>query len=394
MLYVYQAIGKSGRYVKGKAAAPSVAALRADLGRGGLSLVDARQDIAGTLAAALKPRRLPRGVLIDMFGFMSGLLGMGIDMMTAWGSVAEAIPNRLAKETVSYIQNAIQQGHSLTDSMEKSTVFPVLVLGNVRAGEQSGTLDKVFESLEEHYRQEQALAQQVWKATLYPMISVVVLFFIAVGLLAFVVPQLKEIFPPDPPLPTKILLFLSGSVVGYWWSVPAIFGGSVFLWWRMPSSIKTRFWEVFYRVPLVGPVLKNVALCNVFQNMSLMLGAGVSLTMALDTVIGTVSSRAIRVRLELVLESIQRGGTFSEGFQDEFFPSVTAGVLRQGELMGSLDMYLKRLALFLRDRAQGRLQTLATMIEPMLLLVGGGMLLLLAIGIFLPIYGQMKHIGH
>ncbi|MBI5547464.1 MAG: type II secretion system F family protein [Deltaproteobacteria bacterium] len=393
MLYVYQAIGKSGRYVKGSAAAASISMLRADLARSGLALVDARLDFAGAILAALKPRSLPRGVLIDMFGYLRGLLGMGIDMMTAWSSVGEAIPNRLAKETVSLVMHSIQQGHTLTDAMERAKVFPLLVLGNVRAGEQSGTLEKVFEALEIHYREEQALSQQVWKATLYPLISVVILFFIGVGLLAGVVPQLKEIFPANPPLPTKILLFLSDGVVDFWWTVPGLIGGAVFAWWRLPVNFKTRVWEVFYRVPLVGPVLKNVALCNVFQNLSLMLSAGVSLTMALDTVIGTVTSRAIRTRLESVLGSIQRGGTFSDGFCDPFFPSVTAGVLKQGEMMGSLDSYLRRLSNFLRDRAQARLHTLATLIEPLLLLVGGGMLLRLAVGIFLPIYGQMRNIG-
>ena len=393
MLYVYQAIGKSGRYVKGKAAAPSMSALRDDLGRVGLALVDARRDVLAELTLALRPRRLPRPVLIDMFGFLRGLLAMGIDMMTAWNSVADAIPSKLAKETVSEVTHAIQQGHTLTDAMEKAGVFPGMVLGNVRAGEQSGTLEKVFEALETHYRDEQALVQQVFKATLYPAISVVVLFFIGVGLLAGVVPQLKQIFPADPPLPTKILLFLSNGVVDWWWTAPAVVGGIAFGWWRAPTSLKTRVAELFFRVPLFGPVLKNVALCNVFQNLSLMLGAGVSLTVALDVVIGTISSRAIKIRLTGVLESIQRGGTFSDGFADPFFPPVTAGVLRQGEMMGSLDAYLKRLASFLRDRAQARLSTLATLIEPLLLLVGGGMLLLLAVGIFLPIYGSMKNIG-
>src|SRR5688572_29690121 len=113
MQYVYQAIGKSGRFVSGKAAASSVAALRADLVRSGLSLVDARFDLLGELAAALKPRQLPRAVLIDMFGYLRGLLAMGIDMLTAWGAVADAIPDRLAKETVSIVQDGIRQGYSL-----------------------------------------------------------------------------------------------------------------------------------------------------------------------------------------------------------------------------------------------------------------------------------------
>ncbi|HCF58070.1 MAG TPA: hypothetical protein DFS52_08770 [Myxococcales bacterium] len=393
MLYVYQAIGKSGRFVKGQAPAASIAALRSDLAKGGLSLVDARPDVLGELAALLKPNRLPRSVLIEMFGYLRGLLAMGLDMVSSWSSVAEALPNKLAKESIETIVAAIQQGHSLTEAMERTGVFPPMVLGNISAGEQSGTLEKVFESLEDHFRQEAELVQQVMKATIYPAISVVVLFFIAVGLLIGVVPQLKAIFPPNPPLPTKVLLFLSSSAVGYWWTIPLAGIAIAFGWWRMPTSLKARIGELFYRAPLIGPVLKNVALCNIFQNLSLMLGAGVSLTVALDTVIGTVGTRAIRIRLEWIYDSIQRGGTFSEGFEDPFFPPVAKGVLRQGEIMGALDTYLKRLAGFLRARAQARLTTMASMIEPMLLLVGGGMLLLLAVGLFLPIYGSMQKIG-
>ncbi|MBM4378664.1 MAG: type II secretion system F family protein [Deltaproteobacteria bacterium] len=393
MLYRYQAIGRSGRYVSGSAAAGSIGELRMDLARGGLSLVEARVDVAGQLLAALKPRNLPRDVMIDMFGFLRGLLGMGIDMNTAWNSVAEALPNQLAKETCSMVTHAVQQGHSLHESMSRAGVFPPMVLGNVKAGEQSGTLEKVFESLEEHYRQEQVLMQQVMKATMYPAISLGVLFMVGVGLLAGVVPQLKGIFPPNPPLPTKILLFLSDGVVDYWWTIPGFIGAVAFIWWRMPDGTKARVWEVFYRLPILGPVLKNVALTNVFQNMSLMLGAGMTLTTALDVAISSVTSRAVKVRLESILQSIQRGGTFSEGFQDPFFPPMAAGVLRQGEMMGKLDQYLTRLSTFLRDRTQQRLQTVATLIEPILLLVGGGMLMILAIGIFGPIYGSMKNGG-
>ena len=107
MLYRYQAIGRSGRYVSGSAAAGSISELRMDLARGGLSLVEARVDVAGQVLAALKPRNLPRDVMIDMFGFLRGLLGMGIDMNTAWNSVAEALPNQLAKETCSRVTHAV-----------------------------------------------------------------------------------------------------------------------------------------------------------------------------------------------------------------------------------------------------------------------------------------------
>lgn len=393
MHYFYEAVGKSGRFVQGKASAESVAVLRGDLARAGLSLVDARPDVLAVVGAALKPSSLPVPVLIDVFGFLRGLLAMGIDMVTAWQSVGDALTSSVAKEACSSIQVSIKSGYSLAQAMEKVKVFPALVIGNVKAGELSGKLEKVFGSLEETYRQQQALSQQVLKATMYPLISLVVLFFIAVGLLAGVVPQLKEIFPPNPPLPTKILVFLSESVVGYWWLVPFVAITVGFTWWRMPGNIKTRLWELFYRAPVFGEPLKNVVLSNCFDNLALMLDAGVPLTQSLRIVADAVTSRALKVRLEYILSNIEKGGRLSDGFRDPFFPPVTAGVMAQGEMIGAIDAYFRRLSGFLRDRAQARLLTLSTLIEPLLLLVGGGMLMLLAVGIFLPIYGQMKNMG-
>ncbi len=393
MHFRYEAIGKSGRFVEGRGSADSIANLRVDLSRAGLTLVDARPDILANVSALLRPRMLGTSTLIDMFGFMRGLLGMGIDMVSAWDSVGDALTDRMAKEACSTIQASIRAGHSLSTSMDRAGVFPAIVLGNVRAGEESGKLEKVFGSLEEAFRQQQALRQQVLKATMYPLISLVVLFFIGVGLLTGVVPQLRQIFPPNPPLPTRILVFLSDSVVGYWWMVPIGIITTVLLWWRLSESSKMRVWEIMYRLPVLGAPLKNVLLANTFDNVALMLDSGVALTMTIRTVAESVTSPALRSRLLAIVASIEKGGRLSDGFRDPFFPAVTAGVIGQGEMVGSIDAYFRRLSGFFRDRAQARLLTLSTLLEPLLLLVGGGMLMLLAVGIFLPIYGQMKRIG-
>lgn len=394
MNFVYQAIGRGGRVVSGRVGVVSLEVLRADLARAGLTLVDARQDYLGDLVAVLMPRRLSRAELIDLFGFLKGLIGMGMDMLTSWQSVGEALSTKLAKETASSVHAAIAQGYSLADAMERTKVFPQLVIGNVRAGEVSGTLEEVFGALETTYRQEAALAQQLAKATIYPLISVTVLFLIGTYLLTSVVPDLKQIFPPKVPLTTRLLVYVSESLIDYWWTVPGFVGLVVAGWWRLPDNARARASELLYKVPMLGPSLKNVALCNLFDNLALMLGAGVNLITALEIVADATKSVAIRRRLDNVLLSIQRGGKFSDGFRDPFFPNVTAGVLLQGETTGNIDTYLKRLATFLRDRAQARLATLATMLEPLILLIGGGMLLFLAVGMFMPIYGSMKRGGH
>ena len=162
----------------------------------------------------------------------------------------------------------------------------------------------------------------------------------------------------------------------------------------MPDGPKTVLWELFYRVPIFGPPLKNVLLSNAFDNLALMLDSGVSLTVSLRIVSDAVTSRALKVRLQNILANIEKGGRMSDGFRDPFFPSMAAGVLAQGEMVGSIDAYFRRLSGFLRDRAQARLMALSTLIEPIMLLIGGSMLMLLAVGILLPIYGAMKNVGH
>jgi type II secretory pathway component PulF len=232
------------------------------------------------------------------------------------------------------------------------------------------------------------------KATMYPAITLGILFVNFSCLLAFVVPQLEPIFPKKLPLPTIILIFLSHGVRFWWWSVPLAVASIPFTWRRIPSRLKGWVWGQLYRVWVFGPLLKGLALCNFFFNLSLMLGAGIPLLEAFDIVLPLASSSLLAEKLRAAKVLMAQGGRFSDGLRDSFFPSVVASAMRQGESTGHLDVYTGRVAQFLRARARARLQTLATFLEPALLLAGGGMLLLLGAGIFLPIYGQMSHGGH
>lgn len=393
MQFVYEAIGKTGRVVTGRAAASSIDALHRDLAAAGLSPIDVRRDLLGEVAGFFRAKELSRDVLIDLFGYLHGLMAMGMDMITTWESLEESLDDKTAKDAIATIRQAIAQGATLTDGMARAGVFPTLVIGSVKAGETSGSLEKVFAKLEEHYREEAELVRQVSKATVYPIVSAIVLLFIFLGLLVYVVPQLRDVFPKNPPVPTRILLWSSDRVVKTWWALPAAPTLAVFVWLTLSPARKSRIWEAMYRVPVLGPTLKNLALCNVFFNFSLMLGAGVSLVQALDTLLPITPSRVIRAKLAKVQDTIAKGGMFAEGFRDPFFPSVVASAIYQGETTGRLDLYMQRIATFLRTRAQARMHALSTLAEPALLLGAGSMLLVFALGIFMPIYGSLRNFG-
>lgn len=390
MQFVYEAVGKSGRVVKGRLAAASVEELQRSLSANGLELVEVQRDVLGDLVRTLGTQRLKAPALIELFGYLHGLMAMGLNTLAIWKSVEESIEAPRVRQAVGQIRKAIDQGFPLAEAMERTGVFPALVIGSVRAGESSGALEKVFQSLERHYREEHELAQQVWKATLYPLVSLGVLFLVGVGILIGVVPQLKTVFPANPPLPTRVLLALSDGAVDYWWGIPLLAVVAVLVWTRLPEATKARILERLYGVWGVGPLLKNLALTNVFFNFSLMLGSGVPLLQALDTIIPTSSSHSVRRKLEAVADIVRKGGRFSDAFRDPFFPSMVPSAMAQGETTGKLDVYLDRIATFLRDRTRARLQMMASLIEPALLLVGGVMVLFLALGVFMPIYGQLQ----
>jgi type II secretory pathway component PulF len=387
--FVYEAVGKSGRRVRGTAEADSLATLQREMAAKGLALLGARRSLLGAVGALRSPR-LKRRVMIDLFGYLQGLLGMGMDMLNVWSAVAEAMESPATQRLCAAIRADLEQGHSLAAAMERTRAFPPLVIGNVRAAESAGALDKAFGALERHYLEEQELMQQVSKATLYPMISIVVLFMIGVGILLFIVPQLRDIFPADAPWPTRLMVWLSDGVVDSWWLLPVAAIAAGVAWTRVPDRHRQVLLDASYRAWFVGPLFKNVALAHLFQNLSLMLQAGVPLVTALEATSRTIPSKAIRARVDRALDSVVKGGLFSEGFRDTFFPSMIPAAIRQGEMTGALPTYLERLGQFLRNRSQARLHMMSTLLEPMLLLVGGGMLLFLALAIFLPIYAQIQ----
>ncbi|MEL6545464.1 MAG: type II secretion system F family protein, partial [Myxococcota bacterium] len=293
---------------------------------------------------------------------------------------------------ITEIEDLVTKGYSLSQAMRQTGAFPGLAVASIAAAERTNRLEQVFEELGDHYQNIESLVGDAKKAATYPLIALLVLAAVMSLMLFFVVPQLKTILPPDPPLPTKILLFMSDSVAYTWWIPFVIPIGLVALSKSLSMEQKAYLTEKFYSVPLVGRIALNLELSTVFMNLAMLNGGGIPLLEALKIASEGSSSPFIADKLMQCHNMARQGGSLSDGFADRRFPRVVSRAITHGEATGRFDKQFAGLSKFLRDRTAGQIAFLSTFIEPALLVVGGGMMLMMATAIFLPIYGQIQNV--
>lgn len=393
MVYTYEAILPTGRPIVDVAEAPNAATLLEKLKADGLEVVEIRIDWRQSLMASMRRTELKRSVLVDFFSHMRGMLELGMTVTTALETVRDTIDDRLLKEVLGQIIDAASKGYSLSEGVQESGAFPRLAVASIAAAEQSNRLEQVFTDLADHYLQLDELVRNAKKAATYPLIALSVLTMVFTGLLLFVIPQLKDILPPERPLITRAMIGLS-DIVGYIWWIPPALPVAAWVAFRQATQSR-RAWlvERFYHVPLIGRLGLNIALSSTFMSLAMLNSGGIPLLETLKIVAAGTSSPFLRERLNICRELAAGGMPLSEGFRDPLFPPVVLRAIAHGEATGRFDKQFAGIAKYLRERTANQVQLLSTFIEPVLILVGGTMLLLMALGIFLPIYGSLQTLG-
>jgi type II secretory pathway component PulF len=393
MIFRYKAISGSGSEVAGSGEFADVMAAEEHVRSQDLALIELRPDYLRTLTRSRRRPQLKMQSLIDFFSYLSSLMGMGLDMMTSLRTIAESLPDPRVIDTANQIAVSIDKGFSLSESMVQAGVFPKMAIASIQSAEVAGQLEGVSMQLSNHYREMKALTDNAKKAAMYPLISLVVLSGICSMLLVIVVPELKEMFPQDIPFPTRVMVAASDFLLGYWWSIPLLV---VLLWQgkrRIPKHAATQLAVHFYKLPVAGRLAKELALANLFMNLAMLTSGGVAILQAMETAATSSGSELLAGKLRRARQQVELGMGLGDAFADPFFPAMVPKAVKQGERTGMLDKYFDKLAAFLKDRVNARITFLSTFIEPVITLVGGGMIMMVSLAIFLPIYGQLDSLG-
>lgn len=331
---------------------------------------------------------------------MRALTRAGIPIIQAIAGLADISKNDLLKSSLSDVSSKLATGQSLANALSAhGKIFNGMFVSMIHIGENTGRLDEAFEKLITHISLERETRNRVSQAMRYPIavISAMVIAMFIVNL--FVIPQFAKVFKKvgaELPLPTRVLVAMSEFTVAYWWLILGVIVGSLFSFIRYINTPEGRLWwdRVKMRIPIVGSIFERVALSRFARSFAMTFESGVPILQALSIVAPTVGNQYISHHIDSIKRGVERGDSLARtSAAAGIFSDLVLQMISVGEETGSLDKLLHDVADFYDEEVDYDLKRLADAIEPIVLVFLGILVLVLALGVFLPMWelgGAMK----
>jgi general secretion pathway protein F len=359
--------------------------------------IDAKfKRIKTNLLKGVKKRKIRQDALIAAIRQLAVMTNAGISIYDSINEIAIATDDENLNSVFSKLAEDINSGHSLSSSMENFRFeLGNLTIAMVELGEKTGNLDEALYSLANMLEEIRANVIKFKKAMAYPrnvMIAMGIAFTI---LISYVVPQFKSIFEElhaELPLPTKILLFLEHLFNTYGPYVLAIIFLAFIVFKYLINNythIRYGWHKLLLKTYLIKNIIKYATLSRFTLVFSELVRAGIPIAEALDTSTGMVDSLPLKEKLLSVRATVEKGGTLNQGLADtELFENMIIQMIRAGEDSGALDAMVKKVAEYYKMRFDAIIDGLSEAIEPIMLLIIACMVILLALGIFLPMWSM------
>ncbi|EKE67724.1 type II secretion system F family protein [Gallaecimonas xiamenensis] len=342
----------------------------------------------------------PRVGLDDMLMFsrqMYSLTKAGIPILRAITGMADTSPSKALRAVLQDLSQQLEAGRNLSTAMSRHPkVFGHLYVSIIHVGENTGRLDQAFLQLAEHLTQEQETRRRVKAAVRYPVMVVIAIVVAMVVVNLMVIPQFAQIFArfkAELPLPTRILIATSNAFVHYWyWMLLALVALLVgWLRWLATPSGRLAWDKRKLRLPIMGSIINRALLARFARSLGMMLKAGVPLPQALTLVADAVDNSWMKQKILAMRQGIEGGDTLLRtGHQSGLFSPLILQMFAVGEETGNIDDMLAEAGGFYEREVDFDLANLTAKIEPILIVFVAGLVLLLALGIFLPMWDLMR----
>jgi len=401
-VYAYKGLSAQGRAVSGIIDAENPKSARLKLRGNGVFPTDIVEEQRRAVFAAAPESGLNLGAMFErmkptdlalLTRQLATLVGANLPLVECLSALIEQVENARAKRMLSQVREQVTEGVSLADALKgHPRIFSELYVNMVRAGEASGALDVVLLRLADYTEKYAALRDKVRSSLTYPVLMAVVGTAILLFLLSYVVPKITKIFSENEarlPVMTTVLLAISGFLQEYWWLVVLLVLGVVIavrLSTRTPEG-RMRFDRAVLNVPYAGKLLKKVALARFSRTLSTLLASGIPLLLALDIVKNVVSNSVLSHAIEEARSSIREGQSIAPPLKRSgLFPSMLTHMIAVGEKSGELEEMLTRAADSYDREVESSVTALTSVLEPMMILFGGGVVLFIVLAILLPIF--------
>lgn len=396
--FSYRGRNAAGELVQGVLEGPDSGAVATQLFGSGITPVEigtARKpsdDSARSLLARLTRRRVEQAELLLFSRQMYALLKAGVPIMRALAGLQESATNPTFREVLRDIRESLDNGRPLSTSMQRTGVFSPFYVAMVYVGETTGMLEEIFLRLYNHLEFQEFMRNQVNSALRYPIFVMVAMMIAIVVINLFVIPTFAKVyagFNAQLPLLTRMLIGFSEFMVATWWLLGLILVAAIFGFRSYTSTQFGRYkWDrMKMRIPVAGKIVLKATLARFARSFALAIRSGVPIIQGLTLVAQTVENAFVARQIDKMREGVERGeSVLRTASHAGIFTPVVLQMVMVGEESGALDDMMQEIADIYQREVEYELKTLGAQIEPILIICLGVLVLILALGVFLPIW--------
>src|SRR4051794_37779383 len=400
--FAYKALDSTGSTVQGEIEAEDKVAVASQLRSRGLIVVDIDEQNAGGGDIFERFKKVKADELTIMTRQFSTMVSSGMSMLRALYVLEEQQENPKLKDAVSQVRKDVEAGLALSEALGRHPdIFNELYVAMVAAGETGGILEDTLKRVADQLEKDASLRRQIKAAMIYPAVIFSFAGIVVIALVAFLVPVCEGVFADfggDLPPITKVTVSFSHLITRQPYIPIAIAVGGVWAFrrWKNSKRGKEQWDRIKLRFPMkIGDVVQKVALARFARTYSALISAGVPMLEAIEITGRTSGNVVVENAMHAVHESVRNGGTIAAPMRDEpdAFPGMVVQMVAVGEETGALDSMLSKIADFYEDEVDAAVKALTSILEPIMIIVVGGIVGFVVIAMYLPlfkVYDQIK----
>jgi type IV pilus assembly protein PilC len=390
-VYAWEGLDKKGSKLTGELTGHNPALIKAQLRKQGINPTKVRKKSISLFSSGKKIKPLDIAFFTRQ---MATMMKAGVPLLQSFDIIADGSENPRMRKLINDIKQEVASGHNLATSLRHHPdYFDDLYCNLVDAGEQAGALESLLDRVATYKEKTERLKAKIKKAMTYPAAVVVVAGIVTGILLIKVVPQFQSVFEgfgADLPTFTLMVISLSEFVQDYWLMLLAGLVASFFLFKRIyKTSEKFRNWmdRVLLKVPVVGPLLYKSAVARYARTLATTFAAGVPLVEALDSVAGATGNIIFRNAVIKIKQDVSTGMQLNFSMRSTgVFPILAVQMTSIGEESGALDSMLDKVATYYEEEVDNMVDSLTSLMEPMIMAILGVVVGGLVLAMYLPIF--------
>ncbi|HFE31822.1 MAG TPA: type II secretion system F family protein [Gammaproteobacteria bacterium] len=390
--YVWEGMNKQGKRSKGEISGSTLALVKADLRRQGITPLKVKKKPKSLFGA--RKKKITSSDIAVFSRQLATMMAAGVPMVQSFEIVGKGHENPSMQDLIMAVKADVESGSSLAESLAKHPLyFDDLYCSLVHAGEQAGILETLLDKIATYKEKVEAIKGKIKKALFYPAAIMVVAFVITAILLIFVIPQFEDMFSSfgaDLPALTKFVIELSKIFQEWWWAIFGTIG--LVIYGLVQLKKRSRKFNhaldvLMLKLPIIGDIITKATIARFARTLSTMFAAGMPLVEAMETVANASGNQVYTEAILGMRDEVATGQQINVAMKATgLFPNMVVQMLAIGEETGSVDAMLSKVADFYEEEVDNMVDGLSSLLEPVIMAVLGVLIGGLVVAMYLPIF--------